>query len=243
MNLAKIGKLLIFVVLVSLVLYGCSSETQPVVSQQQIPVNLTEVYVIPSCDDNNICTDDVFNNVTQQCEYVRQATCCGDGVCDFNERCDLTAHKTKCSQDCIRECPAFLQFSNWECSGSCFNTGSYYIIDGNAVFKSTLTNIGEMSLNNIKARFNCAKEDLSSIFYNEKLSTEKSGVIIKNYFSNNTTSVSLSGESYAKNQVEYTFEIIGKPTSDMNLICTVILSTADGFYSSYDFNLHLRIPA
>ena len=96
------GFLLLFLILI---ISACTKSVQPP-QQVQVQENITEVRVIASCDDNNNCTEDVFNNLTQQCEHTRGDHCCGDRVCDIPERCDQTTHKTNCPSDCPRECPA-----------------------------------------------------------------------------------------------------------------------------------------
>ncbi len=227
--------------LLALAVYGCSKEVQP---PAQVPVqeNITQVQVIASCDDANACTEDIFNNLTQQCEHRRLDHCCGDSVCDIDERCDEASHQTKCAQDCPRECPAYVEFTEWQCTGSCFNAGPYYVIEADAKFTTDLTNIGEKSLNDIKSQFNCIRVGGSTTFYSDRSTQPKAGVIFKDHFNSADESIYLSGEIYGRNKASYTFEVEGEPTEDVQLTCSLTMTGLE-FYHSSDININLRNAA
>lgn len=226
-----------------LIFYGCSksAEVQP---PQQVPISepIREVKVIASCDDANNCTDDIFNNLTMQCEHRRLDHCCGDGVCDSNERCNISSRRTECPQDCALSCPGFIVVDeNWVCNGKCLKAHDYYLIDGNAKFTVSLENKGELGLNGITSDFECTKST-GSILMSSTNNAPEAGVSFNGYFNSGDKDIYLSGQPYERNNATYTFELQGEPTENLNLKCSISLRASD-FYYSKDLTINLRVPS
>jgi hypothetical protein len=49
----------------------------------------------PECNDNNLCTTDSYDHVSQECRYEPVTPCCGNGVCDRGAE-----SRSSCPQDC-----------------------------------------------------------------------------------------------------------------------------------------------
>ena len=209
----KKSLLLIMSFILVLVLYACTTS-----KPQQVTVkeNVSEVKVVASCNDDNPCTEDLFNQLTQECEHKRLNYCCGDRTCDANERCDQAKHKTVCPEDCPRECPGELALSNLECSGKCIKSEDKYIVDGDTKFTLQVQNIGELSINDVTSIFRCTKEN-GNIFVSTTTAKTKSGVSFKDYFNNEEKKISLTGIPYGKDKAKYTLEITGNPEEDVTM--------------------------
>lgn len=234
----KTKYLLIFGFLVLLSLYGCSKEEQPTVQETAPPIQgmvVEEVKTLPSCDDNNSCTEDKFNELTNECEHVKLERCCGDGVCDTAERCDLSIHSTICTNDCPKKCPAFVVVEEWKCEGKCFETQEHYSIDGDATLKTKLENIGELGTAEIFSFVNCVRPTGGE--FNTDGDYPIDGILIKGYFDNEEETVYLTGKPFGRNSADYTLEFKGKPEKDFRLKCTVLF-TANEFYYNKDFNVN-----
>lgn len=209
----KLKLLIGFFVISIILLYGCTSTPN---ENTQMPVK--EVKVIASCDDSNPCTEDVFNQLTQQCEHTRLDHCCGDGRCDADERCDQSTHQTICAKDCPRECPAFLSLNVIGCSGECTIDQDSFIIKGNSMINMQIQNIGEISLNDVVSTFKCTKEN-GNAFLSTNGATTNLGMSMKDYFNEGTSKVTLSGTPYGKNKASYTLKFDGTPQENLNLQC------------------------
>jgi len=224
-----------------LFLYGCSEKEQPQ-TQEVPPIQgraVQEFSVIPSCDDNNACTEDIFNELTQECEHKKLERCCGDGVCDMSERCDYTIHSTVCPDDCPRECPPFVVISDWGCDGDCYKTADYYIVNGDTKFKLTLENVGETILADIKSSYFCSVGE-GVRYYSDGDRATRNGMIVKSYFNDDedqkTTFLFLTGINYLQNKGEFTLEFTGTPEKDLRLTCAVRFS-ANNFYYGTDLEI------
>ncbi len=220
------------VTLLALVLYGCGDSEEQATNLTPVPIEEVQqpVVVQTSCDDYNPCTEDVFNNLTRNCEYRRMTNCCGDGTCTGDERCDASTHATKCLADCRPECPAFLVVSDWGCEGECLKAGTKYIVEGDSKFTLTLENIGELPLTGITSNFRCNRVGGSN-FYSSNTNTVKEGVSFRGYFSGDSEErTSLTGVPYGRNNAIYTFEVSGEPESNIELKCTVGITAPDVYY-------------
>ncbi len=226
-----------------LFLYACSAaEEEPASTQDPGPVTKGpegEVKNAPSCDDNNVCTEDKYNEQTGQCENKKLNVCCGDSVCDVSERCDPSIHTTVCPGDCTRNCPAYLIVSPVECVGACFKTEDYYIVDGPTTFSFKLENQGELSATNINSGFNCLKDSSGVKFMDERDNDVRDGVSIIGVFDNEEETITLTGKTYLKSSTTYTLKITGEPTRDNDLTCSVRFSASE-FYYGNDIKIRLR---
>ncbi|MBI2148486.1 hypothetical protein HYU23_02305 [Candidatus Woesearchaeota archaeon] len=229
----KSSILFLFIGVFTILLYACT----PQPPQVPIKENVTEVKVIASCDDSNQCTEDLFNQLTQQCEHKRLDHCCGDRTCDSDERCDLNTHKTKCPEDCPRNCPVSIVTDNIECTGKCIKGEEMFLVDGDTKFTMKLQNIGELSANDITSSFRCIKTS-GITFISSSTATEKSGITFRDYFNENDKKIYLSGAPYGKDSATYNLEIKGIPREEVMLICTVNINFIES-PSSTEFKVKL----
>ena len=225
-------KIFIFLFLIIvLFINGCSDELTVVENNNSV----REIVIMPSCDDVNTCTVDVFNERTQQCEHNQTETCCGDGVCTADERCNLTSHKTQCSQDCELGCPAFVEFSNWSCSNCNLKDGKYIFNGTSLSFGIRLNNIGETSVNNFKSHLICNKAEGGQVLSGNRASIGDinfNGKIVEG------EDIYLSGEVYGKSIVNYKLDIDGFSTKNISLNC-YIRFTGSNYYASKDLILEV----
>ena len=206
--------LTIFLLSLIAVIYGCTNEPKQVSVQE----NITEVKVIASCDDSNPCTEDIFNDLTKQCDHKKLDHCCGDKTCDSDERCNQETHKTICPQDCPQNCPGVLTIEEVGCEGNCIKGESSFLIDGDSKIKFQVKNIGELSVNEVKGSFKCTKPN-ENTFVGTNFMSSQSGVTFTNYFNKNMEKIDISGAPYGKDEADYSLEIKGKPTEEILLNC------------------------
>lgn len=214
-------RILIFLVIGLVFLVGCVEETPKQASNDFAK----QVVIIPSCDDGDVCTEDVFNNLTQQCDHVEMEFCCGDGVCSGGERCDAETHRTVCPDDCPMECPAVMVLGEWDCSGKCLEGPGYYLIDGDAILNVTLENIGELNFVDVASGFRCNKESTGNLYVSDMNIAPKNGVLFRHYFDNGEEKVYLSGAPYDRNKVNFILDLEGVPEEEMDLNCFVTFRT------------------
>ena len=237
----KLKYILLFsLAVILLFIYGCSKEPTPVVeTTQPVAPVVPNITTIPSCDDVDSCTDDLFNQLTQECEHKKLDRCCGDGLCDVSERCNYTIHTTVCPDDCPRECPAFVQVSDFGCEGNCYKTKDYFVVDGNTVFKSKLENIGELPLGSILSGFTCFRLGSSSTYYEDGYDNVRDGIKMNGHFNeDNEDTIFLTGKTFLQNTVNYYLEITGDPDDDVELSCTIRF-TSDDFYQGKELRINL----
>ena len=226
-----------------LILYGCGSDDDSNGSLDQQLQDIENqsnqiIQVINSCDDSNLCTEDIFNGLTKECEHRRLDHCCGDTVCDSDERCDAGTHKTICSQDCPRQCPAFVEIDDWECENNCLVAPDHFLVDGDAKFNLNLQNIGELALNDVTSSFRCFRKS-GLEFFTDRNMQPKSGVLFRDHFNAGQEKVYLSGEYYGNNKASYTFEVVGTPTENLVLDCQTTFKTQSGYYAVKDIQIRL----
>ncbi len=192
-----------------------------------------EAFEIPSCDDNNDCTDDVFNEATGKCEYKRLETCCGDGFCDFSERCNDETHMTVCPLDCPRTCAGVLTLSEFSCEGRCTLNEDNFIVTGSSILKSQMENIGELPLSSLSSSFTCRRIDSNVIYYDEKNEKDVyNNISMKDYFEGDENKVVLKGNYFPNNTALYYLEINGVPEKTRLFICTIRFTGGATYYST-----------
>lgn len=218
-------------------LAGCSGEPSEIQEEVVVPEeNMTEETVIPSCDDRNICTEDIFNSELGVCENKRMEYCCGDSICTERERCDTVSHRTICTQDCQKQCPAFVTVSDFECSGGCSLNEDIYEIQGSARLRLVFDNIGELGLGPITAKYKCRNS--AGYLVTEDGQDTTNGVTISSYFDNDLESVTLTGYEYTKSKANYNLEFTGSAEDDIELSCVVTFIGPE-FYKTEDLNIRL----
>ena len=199
-----------------------------------------KIIEIPSCDDNNECTGDVLNERTGKCEHKRLEICCGDGFCDFSERCNDDAHTTVCPLDCPRTCAGVLTLSEFSCEGSCSLNGENFIITGSSILKTQMENIGELPLSSLSSSFECRQMDSNVIHYDEKNEDEVyNNITIKDYFEGDKNKVVLKGNHFPNNTALYYLEISGVPEKTRLFLCTIRF-TGGAVYSSTEIKLNFE---
>src|SRR3989344_266626 len=183
-----------------------------------------KVNVIATCDDKNECTEDSFNELTKQCEYKRLGSCCGNGICEESERCNIEKAETVCEEDCQLTCPAKVIISGFECSGSnCKeNSENNFEISGDDEIKAVLTNIGERSTEKMNSDFRCIGENAVPVSGDYK---EIKGLKLRDYFGEgDESSVINSRISKIGNSKDYKvkFEFSNVKFS-FNLVCNAVI--------------------
>ena len=166
---------------------------QVAVNNQTTPTQEIEVKTKTDCDDKNPCTEDIFNELTGECEHNLIENCCGNGICEVGERCNEETHLTNCVEDCSRTCPAFLivhkglegnesEIFAMTCDTvNCKQTDeNRYEITDNARLKLTITNLGEITSSKVYSDFMCWSGDLEATDDGEEIH----GVIFEDYFNN-----------------------------------------------------------
>lgn len=199
-----------------------------------------EILDITSCDDEDRCTEDVFDAESGSCRHSRMEICCGDGFCDFSERCDEEIHNTVCPSDCPRTCSGVLTLSEFSCEGSCTFDGSNFIVTGSSILKAQLENIGELPLGSLSSSFSCRNVKTNTIYYDEKNEKDVyNGVSIKDYFEGNKNKVLLKGRPFPDNTAMYYLEITGVPEKTKQFLCTIRF-TGSAVYSSTELKLNFE---
>ena len=189
-----IAVLFILIVLASGCLTGSTSAVDSISDAQQEKTELKA-----DCNDNNKCTKDYYNELTGDCEFTIIDDCCGNGICEPDERCNEDTHLTNCVEDCTRTCPHYLIVHKTETGKesdtfamSCADTNceqiseNRYMIPDSSGVKTIITNIGERSAPIISASFICQSDDIQANENGEDIK----GVVFEGYFDDN--------EEYAK---------------------------------------------
>jgi len=193
-----------------------------------------------SCDDNNDCTDDVLNEGTGKCVHKRLETCCGDGFCDFLERCNDKTHTTVCPSDCPRTCAGVLTLSEFSCEGSCTLNGDNFVVTGSSILKVQMENIGELPLSSLSSSFTCRQTDSNVVHYDEKNEKEiYNNITIKDYFEGDKNKVVLKGNYFPNNTASYYLEISGIPEKTRLFLC-IIRFTGGAVYKSAEIKLNFE---
>jgi hypothetical protein len=153
-----------------------------------------------TCSDNNICTLDFFDTVTNACINTPVSNCCGNNICEPGERCTTvcegddcttTKQQTACKQDCPLSCPATLAVhrqatvyqdksvqnpKTFTCeAANCEQLDdAEFKLTGAASLKTYITNLGEQASDIVTSQFNCNYE---SPQYNEPAATTDGTVL------------------------------------------------------------------
>ncbi|MEW6062853.1 MAG: hypothetical protein AB1571_00575 [Nanoarchaeota archaeon] len=213
----KYPKLLIILLLIPLVLFIAACEQAQQKQQEEKVVN--------TCDDNNPCTDDVFNEKTMQCEHNKLSKCCGNRICEEGERCNPEVGYTICSSDCPLECPAKATVSKFSCATSkCQQTSeNTFTITDSSVIEADLENIGERGTDLITSRFKCGKGETDLVSHDKD---NLFGISFRDYFNNNEDTIYLSGRQSETggNKAKYKFAFdITKLEKATDLDCEISL--------------------
>lgn len=186
-----------------------------------------KISIIGTCDDKNSCTEDIFNELTKQCEHKTLKTCCGNDECEENERCNKGTYETLCPSDCPYECPAKVTPSKFECaSENCKELSEDNIeISGNAVIKSTMTNIGERGSSKLTSEFRCDGGSLGMI---KGDNSKIKGITFKDYFGNNEETAMINSRiSKLSNTLDYNVEFTKANTSPLNINCVAVIQDSE----------------
>lgn len=227
---------IILLLFAALFLYSCQNQVveteSPVV--EQVEQNTT--VVVPSCEDNDPCTEGTFNQNLGRCEYTRLEYCCGDSVCTESERCDTAVHRTICPQDCSKLCPAFITISDFECTGGCTTIDNGYQIKGYARIETVLENIGELSSGEISSKLVC-RNSAGGIMVDPAVRTVN-GFTVSDHFDNDENSIAITGYEYTKSSATYTIEFIGAAERNLEMDCVLSLTASD-FYRTIDLKIKM----
>ena len=234
-NNIVIGVLVVIIVILAIAFFSSRTPTET-------PKETDKTKVIKSCDDSNPCTEDTFNELTDQCQYKTLATCCGNGKCEDKERCDLTTYQTKCPQDCPYECPAHTIVEEFTCGTlNCEKTAEdRFIIRGSTFIKALVQNKGEAGAA-ISSQFKCGVGETTRI---SRDGDDLFGITFRDSFGNNNDDlITLSGHqsetSNDKTDYKLKFDIDGleKPT---DLSCKVSLQDVPELYYTKTVKLSFR---
>jgi len=252
----KVYGLVIAILFIALVLFsGCLEKSEEAESgetpQAQIEIGEPEekTEVKSSCDDDNICTIDTFNELTNDCEYETKDNCCGNELCEDGERCNEDTHVTDCIEDCGRTCPAFLivhkedgatesDIFAMSCGDdNCQKTdeNAFTITDDSSI-TTTISNIGEKSSAKVMSTFICGAGTKQAIADGKNIY----GVIFEDHFNedqnelpyiNPIQSVSSSATYYLTFDTE-------NQEQPFTANCKLYIKTTTGFEDEQNFNLY-----
>ncbi len=160
------------------------SEEQETTPTETPPASTTTETPAATCSDNNACTLDFFDTATSACANTPIPNCCGNNICESNERCavvcedaDCTkmSQQTVCKLDCPLSCPATLAVhklatvyqdksvqnpKTFTCeSANCEQLDdAEFKLTGPASIKTFITNLGEQASDIVTSQFNCNYE-------------------------------------------------------------------------------------
>lgn len=251
----KVQYILIATLLIAIILFsGCAKQSENTgtsTEKEATPATPAEKEVVKTnCDDNNPCTTDIYNELTNQCEHEVKETCCGNGKCETGERCNEATHKTDCVADCGRTCPAFLVISSTEgaaesevsalqCSGdNCEKIdANSFRITGNSAISTNIFNLGEYASSTITSNFYCSGDGVSATKDRQGIR----GVIFKDYFDNNLESLSsLSGAHTEFNSGTYYMNFNTTDIEkDFDATCKIYIQETD-FKNTQSIKLSFR---
>lgn len=213
-----------------------------------------------SCEDGNICTSDVFNALTKQCEHSIVENCCGNSKCEINERCNEETHRTICPKDCPISCGGFLITNEKETAAiqgeftySCTNDNCLkrdekdFTINEKTTdvgLKTYVINVGELAKDDITSTFFCEELDnqyaTSATHDNDQIN----GILIRDYFNTNENSVSsLNSILYKNNFAKYVLNFdTTKIAKNTNMRCVITLQS-DSLRDMQDVLIDFHMPA
>ena len=180
--------------------------------------------IIATCDDSNKCTDDIFNELTKQCEHKIILNCCGNAKCEEGERCNMQTYETACPSDCNLECPGHVIISEFSCvaKDNCRQIGkNSFVMNGDSKIKAVLTNEGERISGNINSEFKC---DAGSLGMIKGDNANIKGITFMDYFDNNEQTASINSRvSKIGNTVGYYIEFKAANSEAVDLKCKATL--------------------
>jgi len=176
-------------------------------------------------------------------DVVPQRAGCGDGICDADERCDETSHRTVCPEDCGITCGSYVKLSEPSCEGSCSVSGNEITVTGDSKIKITLENLGERATSQIKGHFKCEYASDGSLYVRDG-SGEKNGYTWEDYFegvTGNKDEVSINSAITGNNEAVYIFSLKGNTKVNRDLNCRNSFSSTDfDVAKSVKYTLKLR---
>lgn len=212
--------------------------------------------VATNCDDQDQCTEDVFNTTLNTCQHKPIKNCCGNKICELNERdCNFQTYQTNCVSDCKLNCPAHIliqkshstenrndEFSYVCADSNCKQTGEnkFELTDISAI-KTTLINNGELISGLISSNFYCYRRENTA----NKVTTDNSnlfGVVFRDYFDNDKTkdNIQINSRITGNNFATYTMEFnsLALQLNPSDVTCAITLSSgADNFNNAQVINL------
>lgn len=154
--------------------------------------------VSTNCDDQNQCTEDLFNTTLNTCQHKTIKNCCGNRVCELNERdCNFETYQTNCISDCKLNCPAHLLVQKTNTNENANDVYSYVCADSNcketgpnkfeitkkSAIKTTIVNNGELTSNLVSSSFYCFRTgNPTNPVTSDGL--ESFGIAFRDYFNN-----------------------------------------------------------
>ena len=208
---------------------------------------------IETCNDQNDCTTDYFNTTLNTCVYSKILNCCGNGVCENNERvCDYSKFETTCIKDCGVQCPEkliihkdpnskTLDEASFVCNdNNCTEVGSNkFNLTGTTSIVTYITNIGEKSSGLVTGNFVCYDK------YDSRIASEGSnsylGILFSNYFNANEKYVNVNSRISINNTAIYHLKLeIPSGLVDKFVKCSITISSQSSLQSfqQIEFNIN-----
>ena len=245
--------ILVAVVVISGCAYFGSDDTATLPQDKDKKEEKTEIKT--TCGDDNLCTKDIFNELTGSCEYETIANCCGNDKCEDEERCEPGLIQTACIDDCGRLCPAYLiahitedaeatEENTFVCGveEGCTKVedNKFKITKSGARVTTKISNIGETSSDTITSILLC-KTDITSVRDGEEIE----GVTFKDYFTDDDTKNTFSNvnplQSANDNFVFYNLKFTADTIPNVDIICDVVI-TSDEFENKQSIELMFVSP-
>ena len=189
--------LLILVIAVLIIISACDNSNN---------INSLNEKEANPCDDKNECTLDAKNS-NGECINAIMQNCCGNNICEINERCNQLTRISSCSNDC-ELCPAEIKTRFLGCNGECtVNADGSIVSYGNSNLEFEIENLGETNIN-ILPEFACIKSGQGI----GKINLAYYGLNVQDSISENL----LNGKS----KLKYTVNLQGISNSKINLECS-----------------------
>ncbi|MEK6923090.1 MAG: hypothetical protein AABW84_00115 [Nanoarchaeota archaeon] len=235
------GLLLSVMLIAVIVISGCAyfgaKDTLPIIKEKENVKEKTEIKT--SCGDDNICTKDIFNELTGKCEYETILNCCGNNKCEDGERCEAGAIQTACINDCGRLCSSYLivhatedaettEENTYICGSEegCTKIGDnkFKITKSGAKVTTKISNVGETSSDIITSSLLC-KTDVTSVRDGE----EMEGIMFKDYFTDDDTKNTFNNvnpiQSTSDNFVFYNLKFTATTIPNTDVTCDITLNS------------------
>lgn len=205
-----------------------------------------------TCNDQNSCTTDYFNTTLNECIYNKIPNCCGNGICENNERiCDYSKFETGCVKDCGVQCPEklivhkdinskVLNEISYSCNdNNCTEIGSNkFNLTGTSSIVTYVSNIGEKASGAVTGNFICYD------IYDSDIASDNGdkylGIVFNNYFNSNEEYVSVNSRISGNNTAVYYLKL-NIPSGLINKFvrCSVTLSSSNlQSFQQVEFNIN-----